>query len=117
MLTRDRSEAEQQLAQQIEALSGQIHRLGEEDEDLRADLRQQVKDLEETVRATLKEELGGVLPPRPISMRAKAILGNVSLSAATGTVVGDSKLARLRRWFRRARRWLWGVVYGKPKNS
>ena len=117
MLRRDRSEAEQQMAQEFEELSGQIRRLKDQQEDLRMDLRQQVDDLEEVVRSTLSEELKVVLPPRPISLRATAILGVASMSAAIGTVVGGSRLARLRGWFRRAMRRLREVVYGKPEDS
>ena len=116
MLRRDRSEAEQLVVQQIEALSGQIRRLREEHEDLRVDLRQQVDDLEEVVRSTLSENLGVVLPQRPISIRAKFTAGSPRMSA-TLTVVGGSKVARLRQWFRRAMRRLWEVVYGKPEDS
>ena len=115
MLTKDRSEAAQLVAQQVEELSCQISGLKKGHEDLRLDLRQQVDDLEETVRATLKEDLGVILPPRPVSVRAEAILGTASLSAAIGTVTGGSKLARLRRWCRRATYWLWEVVYGRPE--
>ena len=86
MLRRDRSEAEQLVARQIEGLSGQASRLEEGLEDLEADLRQRVRDLEETVRKTLEEELGVVLPPVPISVRARAVLGSFAVSAATVTV-------------------------------
>ena len=71
MLNRDRSEAEQLLSQKLEALSTQIGRLKEEHEDSKVDFQQQVNDLEEVVRSTLREELGVVLPPRPISLRAR----------------------------------------------
>ena len=82
-----------------------------------ADLRQRVKDLEETVRKTLEEELGVVLPSVPISVRARAVLGSFTVSAAAVTVSGGSRVARLRQWFRRSVRRLWGVVYGRPENS
>ena len=116
MLKRDRSEAEQLMSQKLEAVSAQISRLKEEHEDLRVEFRQQVNDLEEVVRSTLREELGVVLPPRPSSIRAKFIGGSTSMSA-TLTVVGGSKMARLRRWFRGTMRRIWEVVYGKPEDS
>ena len=116
MLKRDRSGAEQMVSQKIEALSAQIGKLREEHEDSRADLRQQVNDLEDVVRSTLKEDLGIVLPPRRVSLRARAVAGSPTASA-TLSVVGGSKLARLRQWFRRAMRQLWGVVYGRPEDS
>ena len=50
---------EQLVAQQVEALSGRIGKLEEEHEDSKVDFRQQVKNLEEVVRSTLREELGG----------------------------------------------------------
>ena len=117
MLRRDRSEAEQLAAQQIEGLSGQVSKLEQGLDDVGADLRQRVKDLEETVRKTLEEELGVVLPSVPISVRARAVLGSFTVSAAAVTVSEGSRVARLRQWFRRSVRRLWGVVYGRPENS
>ena len=114
MLKRDISGAEQLVDHKLEAPSSQISRLREEREDLGADLRQQVKDLEETVRTTLKEELRVDLRPRRISLRAKPMHFSLGASAANVTVVGGSKVARLLQWCRRAMRWLWEVVYGKP---
>ena len=116
MLNRDRSEAEQLLSQRLETLSTQIGRLKEDHEDLKVDFRQQVKDLEEVVRSTLKEDLGVDLRPRRISLRARAVAGSPTASA-TLSVVGGSKLRRLRLWFRRAMRRMWEVVYGKPEDS
>ncbi len=116
MLTRDKSEAEQLVSQNVDALLEQISRLSEEQKDLRLDIRQQVDDLEEVVRSTF-EQLGVVLPPRPISVRAKGAFFSFDVPAANGTVVGGSRVARLRRWFRRITSRLWGVVYGKPERS
>ena len=111
-LKKDRSEAEQLVSQPVEALSGRIGKLEEEHGDLRVDLRQQVDDLEEVVRSTLSEELEVVLPPRPISIRARFTAGSPRMSA-TLTVVGGSKAARLRQLLRRAMSRLWEVVYGR----
>ena len=58
-LKKDRSEAEQLVAQQGEALSDRISGLRGEHEDSRADLWQQVADLEEALRSTLKGRVGG----------------------------------------------------------
>ena len=113
MLNRDRSEAEQLMSQKLEALSTQIGRLKEEHEDSKVDFGQQVKDLEEVVRSTLREELGVVLPPRPISLRARFTAESPTMSVRL-SVDGGSRLARLRRWFRRAMRRMWEVVYGIP---
>ena len=115
-LKKDRSEAEQLVSQPVEALSGRIGKLEEEHGDLRVDLRQEVDNLEEAVRSTF-EQLGVVLPPRRISIRAKAFHISASWSVANVTVVGGSKVARLRKWFRRSMRRLWEVVYGKPEDS
>ena len=98
------------MAQQIEALSGQIRRLREEHEDLRADLRPRVDDLEEVMRVNG----GRSSTPRPLSMRATSGTPRASFNL---TVVGGSKVTRLRRWFRSAMRRLWEVVYGKPEDS
>ena len=115
-LKKDRSEAEQLVAQQVEALSGRIGKLEEEHGDLRVELRQEVDNLEEAVRSTF-EQLGVVLPPRRISIRAKAFHISLNTSAANLTVVGGSKVARLRKWFRRSMHRLWEVVYGKPEDN
>ena len=115
MLKKDQSEAEQQVEQKLNALSGQISKLREGHEESRADLRQQVENLEEVVRSTF-DGLGVVLPPRTISMCARITAGSPTMSA-TLTVVGGSKMARLRQWLRRTTRRLWEVVYGKPKTS
>ena len=116
MLNRDKSEAEQLADQKLESLSEQFGRLREGHDDLRLDFRRQLNDLEEVVRSTLSDRLGVVLPPRPISIRAK-IKSGVPIVSATGTGVGGSKLARLRRWFRRAVHRLKEVVYGKPEDD
>ena len=112
MLSTDKSEAEQLVAQQIDALR-------EEHDGFRAGLRQQANDLgdlEEVVRSTLCEELGVVLPRRPTSLSMRATAGSPSASFDL-TGVGDSKVVRLRRWFRSAMCRLWEVVYGKPEDS
>lgn len=116
MVRRERSESEQLVAQQITTLSGQISRLEEQHEDLSVDLRREVDNLEEVLRTTLSEELAVVLPPRPISLRARITAGSPTVSA-TLSVVGGSKVARLRQWLRRKARRLWEVVYGRPEGS
>ena len=113
MLERDRSEVAQLVDQQIGALPDRIRMLEEDHGDLREDLPQEV---EKVVRSTL-EELGLVLPPRRVTLRAKPLIVNASISAPNLTVVGGSKVARLRQWFRRVMRQLWEVVYGRPEDS
>ena len=76
----------------------------------------EVDNLEESVKETLRDNLGVVLPPRPISLRARATAGCPKVSANL-TAVGGSKLARLREWLRRKARGIWEVVYGKPEAS
>ena len=116
MVRRERSEAERSVAQQIAALSVQISRLKEQHDDSSVDLRREVDNLEEVVRTTLSEKLGVLLPPRPISIRARINAGSPTMSA-TLTVVGGSKVARLRQWLRRTARRLWEVVYGNPEGG
>ena len=109
---RDRTKTEDLVTERVGNLPGRISKLEDDQESLRADLSQQVRDLEETVRATLKEELGVDLLPKRISIRAKAEFGPISSSVANG-----SKVARFRVWFRRAVRWLREVVIGKPERG
>ena len=120
MLRRDRSKAEQLVVQQIEGLSGQVLKLEQGLDDVRADLRQKVKDFkdfEQTVRKTLEEELGVVLPPGTLSVRARAGLGSVTFNLAAVTVSGGSRVARLRQWFRRSVHRVCAIVYGRSENS
>ncbi len=112
MLERDRSEVAQLVDQQVGALPDRIRMLEEEYGDLRANLPQEIGEL---VRSTL-EAAGIVRPPRRVTLRAKPLIVNASISAPNLTVVGGSKVARLRQWFRRAMRWLWEVVYGRPED-
>ena len=116
MLNRDKSEAEQLMSQKLETLSTQIGKLKEEHEDSKVDLWQQVNGLEELVRSTLSEELGVVLPRRPISLRMRATAGSPKASFSL-TVVGESRLARLRLQLLRAMSRLWEVVYGRQEVS
>ena len=80
MLKKDRSEAEKQVAYRESTLSSKVRTLEEGHEDLREDLWQQVNGLEELVRSTLSEELGVVLPRRPISLRMRATAGSPKAS-------------------------------------
>jgi hypothetical protein len=116
VVSREKSEAEQFVAPKIDSLSRRISSLEEQTEDLSVDLLREADNLEEVVRTTLSEELEVVLPPRPVSLRARATAGRPTISANL-TVVGGSKLARLREWLRRKARRIWEVVYGKPDGS
>ena len=116
MLKKDRSEAEEQVAHLVRTLSSKVRTLEEGHEDLREDLWQQVNGLEELVRSTLSEELGVVLPRRPIPLRVRAIAGSPKASFSL-TVDGGSRLARLRWRFLRTMRQLWEVVYGRQEVS
>ena len=121
MVRRDRSEAKQMVEPQIAALSGRISSLEKQHlekqyRDLSVDLLREVDNLEEVVRRTLSEELEVVLPPRPVSLRARVTAGRPTVSSNL-TVVGGSKLARLREWLRQKARRIWEVVYGKPDGS
>ena len=116
MASRDTSEAEHLMSQKLEMLSSRIGRLREDHEESRVDLRQQVENLEDTVRSTF-EELEVDLRARRISVRAKPSHFSISTSVDNVTVVRGSKVARLRQWFRHAARWLWEVIYGKSADS
>ena len=115
VVERDMAEASRLVSQQTVPLVEQVHRLEEEHGDLVADVRLQVEDLESRTRSTF-ERLGVDLPPKRISVRARIILGAVTMSAAVG-ISGGSKWARLRQWFRRAMRRVREIVYGKPERG
>ena len=113
---RDKTKTEDLVTERVGDLPGRISKLKEEQESLRADLSQQVRDLEETVRATLKEELGVALPHQSIAIRASFTFGSPTASVTVVAARG-SKFSRLQRWFRHVIRWLWEVAYGKPRRG
>ena len=115
-LKKDRSDADELVAQHVEALSGRIGKLEEEHGELREDLWQEVDNLEEAVRSGF-ERLGVALPPRRISVRAKGIHFRLNTSVANVTVKRGSKIAHFRHWIRRSARRVWEVVYGVPDDS
>ena len=102
MVERDMAEANRLVSQQTGPLVEQVHRLEEEHGDLIADVRLQVEDLESRTRSTF-ERLGADLPPKGVSVRARAISGAATISAPVVTS-GGNKWARLRQRFRRAMR-------------
>lgn len=116
MLTRDRADTERQLNQKVEELLWEFSALKEAYDNLETDLRLSVKDLEETVRTTLKEELRVILPRPPISIRASFDVGTLTISANL-TDVQRGKFACFRQWVRRAVRRVWELVYGRSEDS
>ena len=116
MLERDRSDAAGSVDRRFGELSAQVSSMREDHDGLALDLRREVGDLEEAVRSTLSEELGVLLPPRPVSVRFKATTGSPTVSMSP-TTAGGSRLARLRQWFRGAAHESWDVFYGKPDDG
>ena len=116
MLERDRSEAERHVGQKLDELAGHISELREDHEHEKADIRHEVDNLESVVRTTF-EQLGVDLPPRPMSLRGRAVAGTPRVSAAGLTIRGGSRMTRIRRWLLRTSRQIWEVVYGKPEES
>ena len=112
MVERDMAEANRLVSQRTGPLLEQVHRLEEEHGDLITDVRLQVEDLESRTRSTF-ERLGVDLPPKSVSIRAKAIVGAPTVSV-TLRVSGGNKWARLRQRFRSAMRRVREIVYGKP---
>ena len=117
MLDRDRTRAERLVNEQARDLQSRVSTIAEGQQNLRIDLRQEVDNLEETVRETLRDELGVVLPPRVVLGRATAVRFSFTASAASGTASGGSKVARLRLWFRRVMGRIWGIIYGRPEDD
>ena len=115
MVERDMAEANRLVSQQTGPFVEQVHRLEEEHGDLITDVRLQVEDLESRTRSTF-ERLGVDLPPKSVSIRARAIAGAPTVSV-TLRVSGGNKWARLRQRFRRAMRRVREIVYGKPQRG
>ena len=115
MVERDMAEANRLVSQQTGPFVEQVHRLQEEHGDLIADVRLQVEDLESRTRSTF-ERLGVDLPPKSVSIRARAVLGALT-GSVTLRVSGGTKWARLRQRFRRAMRRVREIVYGNPQRG
>ena len=119
MVEKDMAEARRLVSQQTGPLAEQVNRLEEEHGGLIADVRLQVEDLESRTRSTF-ETLGAVLPPRSVSLRARTVSADMTMSAVLGKS-GGSKWARLRQWLLRqlgrSVRRVWEVVYGKSEHG
>ena len=111
MVEKDKAEAGRLVAEQTSPLAEQVRRLKEEHGDLIADVRLQVEDLEKRTQSTFLS-LGAYLPPKSVSIRARAISGAATVTAKL-RVLGGSRLARLRQRFRHSMHRVWEVVYGK----
>ena len=116
MLKKDRAETEQLVAHRTEDLAGQVSSLWQEHGNLKINLGQEIDNLEETVRLTLKERLDADLPPRRLSRRADPVGWNIHVEEPRVTSVRESWIARLRDSFQRIGRWVWKVVYGSPEH-
>ena len=112
MLNRDRTNAERHVDWRVERLERGVDTTTEELKVLREHLRDEIDNLEETVRLTLKNQLDTDLPPRIVSGRARAVSFQFTASAATGTATGGSRVRRMRLWVRRVVRRVWEFIYG-----
>ena len=110
LVERENREVIQLVGRQVGEVRGQLDRLKQEHQNATADARSQLEDLEERVRLAL-ENMGVDLRPKSVRVRAQAMSGVPTVSARL-SVTGGSRLARVRRWFRRSRSWVWGKVWG-----
>ena len=97
MLDRDRTKADRQLDGQVEILERSVASTATELKSLREHLLDEINNLEETVRLTLKNQIGIDLPPRIKSGRASAIEFHLTIPPATGTTTGGSRMRRIRQ--------------------
>ena len=110
MLEEDRSKAEQGVDRKLTILSTEVQLLKDEHSRTTAGLKDQMTEIDSVMRATF-EEMGVVLPRRPISLRASLSAGTPKMSA-TLTVVGESRMTRFRHWVQRHALQFWRWFYG-----
>ena len=112
MLDRDRTKADRQLDRQVELLESSVGSTAGELKSLREHLHDEIDNLEEIVRRTLRNQLSIDLAPRIKSGRASAIQFHFTIPPATGTATRGSRVMRIRLWFRRSVRRVWEFTYG-----
>ena len=110
MLDEDQSKAKQSVDRKLKTLSTEVQRLKDGHSRTTAGLRDQMTEIDSVMRATF-EEMGVVLPRRPISLRASFSAGTAKMSA-TLTVVGESRMTRFRHWVQRHALQFWRWFYG-----
>ena len=110
MLNHDKSVAERNVDWKLEGLSKEVGTLRDDQTNATADLQDQVSETNRVMRSGF-EELGLVLPPRRISLRASLTSGPATFSAS-GIGRSPNKLVRWCRWVRRRVRRLSQIVIG-----
>lgn len=110
MLEEDRSKAEEGVDQKLNVLSTEVQRLKDEHSRTTAGLKDQMTEIDKDMRSTFKL-MGVVVPRRPISLRADFSAGAPTISASA-TVVGESRIARFRRWIKNRTLRFWRWLYG-----
>ena len=110
MLEEDRSKAQQSVDRKLKILSTEVQRLKDVHSQTTAGLKDQVTEIDSVMRSTF-EQMGVVLPPSTISLRASFSAGAAQMSA-TLTVVGESRMTRFRHWVQRHALQFWRWFYG-----
>ncbi len=110
LVERENREMNQLVRQQVGDVRAQLARVEQEHRDAAADAQLQLADLEERLRSAL-EGIAVELRPKTVYLRAQAVSGIPSMSASL-SVTGGSRLARMRRRFRRWRSWVWRKIWG-----
>ncbi len=115
LVEREDREVSQLVEWKVGEVRGQLNRLNREHRGATADVRSQLEDLEERLRSSL-ESMGVELRPKTAYIRAQAMSGVPKVSASL-RMTGGSRLARMRRWFRRSRSLVWEKVWGSRSDG
>ena len=117
MLNRDKSETVLLVDGRERELLSKIRELEEANEGLVLGFRQEVRNLEESVRKTLKEDLGVDLRPRRVCLRIGPLSTGMPTASMSVRVMRRGRPARLRSWIRDKIKCIWKAVYGNPKDK
>ena len=114
MVRAQQADVDWRIAEKVDEVLDQLRGLETKSEESAAiitGLQDQIDELDRVMR-TAFEEIGVSPPPRRVLLRANAIMGVGSISAAV-LVVGGSRMVRLRRWIQRQARRIWIRVWGE----
>ena len=117
MLLHDKTEANHVVNQEVCELQTRIEAVEGRQLNSPAILRAELDNLEETIRSTLKNDLGADLPHRPVLGWPSAVRWNIEVSSPTVTLVGGTWGRRLQLRLRRTLSQAWRIVYGATEDN
>ena len=112
-MNHDSATTERFVDNRVNHLSDKVSELREDHKRAKAELQQEVVDLEGFIRASLAER-DIVLPPRPRTVGGLSFnIGTLDFKVGNVRVTRGSWRSRFLSWIRSARRRTWEIIYGR----